>query len=107
MCRVVEGLSGVRASGPPASDNCRVPVDTNVILVAVYLFPTAPSRPYGGESLFFPHDPSPVVDLRVIRRHETVESIDVELQVREKPFAFTSEDSLNRTQKPAPNYPDG
>ena len=55
----------------------------------------------------FPQAPSPVVDLRVTRRHETVESIDVELQVREKPFAFTSEDSLNRTQKPALNYPDG
>jgi hypothetical protein len=98
-CRVVKGLSGVRASGPPAPDyDCRVPVYTNVMLVAVRLFPTALPGPEGGESLLLPHDPSPVVDLRVIRRHKTVESIDVELQVREKPFAFTPEDLLDCRQ---------
>lgn len=77
------------------------------MLVALRLFPTALSGPEGGENLLSPHDPSPVVDLRVIRRHETVEGIDVEPQVGEGPLAFGPEDSLDRGQKPAPNDPDG
>ena len=107
-CRVIEGLASVRASGPPASGyDGRVPVDTDVVLVAVRLFPPALSGPEGGENLLLPNDPSPVVDLRVIQRHETVESIDVEPQVSEEPFAFSPEDSLDRRQDPPPNAPDG
>jgi hypothetical protein len=37
-----------------ADDDCRVPVDTNVMLVAVRLFPTTLPGPEGGESLLLP-----------------------------------------------------
>ena len=77
------------------------------MLVTVRLFPRTLSGPEGGQNLLLPNDPSPVVDLRVIRRHETVESIDVEPQVSEEPFAFSPEHSLDRRQKPAPNDSDG
>jgi hypothetical protein len=106
--RVIEGLAGVRASGPPASGNDGgAPVDTDVVLVAVRRFPPALSGPERGENLLFAYGPSLVVDLHVIRRHEAVESIDVEPQVSEEPFAFSPEDSLDRRQDPPPNDPDG
>jgi hypothetical protein len=104
--RVIEWLAGVRAPGLPASgnDGC-VPVDTDVVFVAVCLFPPALSGPEGGEDLLFAHDTSPVVDLRVIRRHETVESVDIEPQVGEEPLALGPQDSLDSGQNRRPTSP--
>src|SRR3712207_2150052 len=78
-----------RSSGPPApDDDGGVPVDTDVMIVAVRLVPAAPPGPEGLEDLLLANRPSPGVDLDVFRGRETVEGLNVEPEVGEEPFAL-------------------
>src|SRR3712207_7207030 len=70
-----------RSSGPPApDDDGGVPVDTDVMIVAVRLVPTTPPGPEGLEDLLLANCPTPGVDLDVFRRSEEHTS---ELQSRQ------------------------
>src|SRR5215208_5419668 len=94
---VVEGAPGVHPSRLPASDNDGgVPVDADVVLVAVCLCPVAFTGPERSEYLLFAYRYSSGIDLEIVRIHQTIESRDIELQMRKEPFAFREEDLLDR-----------
>jgi hypothetical protein len=96
-CLVDEGSPGVRPSCLPAPDNDGgVPVDADVVLVAVCLCPVAFTGPERSKYLLFAYRITSGVDLEIVRVHQTIESRDIELQVRKEPFAFRKEDLLGR-----------
>jgi hypothetical protein len=93
---VVEMLPGVRPSCLPASDNDGgVPVDANVMPVAVCLCPVAFTGPERSEDLLFAYRLSSGVDLEIVRVHQTIESRDIELQVGEEPLVFRKQNLLD------------
>ena len=94
---VVEGSPCVRPSCLPASDNDGgVPVDADVVLAAVCLCPVAFTGPERSEDLLFAYRISSGVDLEIVGIHQPIESRDIELQVRKKPFAFREKYLLDR-----------